>query len=260
MTTNSLEQTGTMPFCYPLSFANIQARRLWATSQEPTRRNLPLQNRQKRYAVYGIESVLELSNESVPDAQGWEIIPTILVTPPTPLPLGYSTDDSIPDLDSDSGSSSGDDEASWEAQDSPLSQGSEGTNASIKPCTPAEYIVNCFRAGMSLEAIQSSAADMEGQNHNDLGDFDWVSSLDSESVHTQDSGLESATQPHDAATFRIVDYGGLAEARNEAYHVMSTDGLGERDAIACRRPDCRDVLQDVKALVYHLHIHNLHDE
>ena len=40
---------------------------------------------------------------------------------------------------------------------------------------------------------------------------------------------------------------------------MNECGLGEQDSLVCKRPGCRDTLRDVKALTYHLHIHNIHD-
>jgi len=41
---------------------------------------------------------------------------------------------------------------------------------------------------------------------------------------------------------------------------MKTHGLGENDYLVCHRPGCRDTLRDVKALTYHLQIHNIHDQ
>lgn len=42
--------------------------------------------------------------------------------------------------------------------------------------------------------------------------------------------------------------------------VMEKYGLGEHDSLVCHRPGCRDTLRDVKALMFHLHIHNIHDQ
>jgi len=42
--------------------------------------------------------------------------------------------------------------------------------------------------------------------------------------------------------------------------VMKQHGKGEHDTLVCHRPGCRDALHGVKALMYHLHIHDIHKE
>jgi hypothetical protein len=41
--------------------------------------------------------------------------------------------------------------------------------------------------------------------------------------------------------------------------MIKSDGLERHQPVVCHRPDCRDTLPNLKALVYHLHIHNISD-
>jgi hypothetical protein len=52
----------------------------------------------------------------------------------------------------------------------------------------------------------------------------------------------------------------VCDQREEAMAAMNKYGLSEHDGIVCHRPGCRDTLRDVKALMFHLHIHNIHDQ
>ena len=47
--------------------------------------------------------------------------------------------------------------------------------------------------------------------------------------------------------------------REEALLVMKTAGLNEKHNIACARAGCHDVLEGLKSLTYHIHIHNIYD-
>ncbi|KAG9315171.1 hypothetical protein JVU11DRAFT_4296 [Chiua virens] len=49
------------------------------------------------------------------------------------------------------------------------------------------------------------------------------------------------------------------QAQSQAIAMMQKAGLKLTDKIQCRRQGCADILSDVEALKYHLHIHNITD-
>ncbi|KAF9223630.1 hypothetical protein BS17DRAFT_817256 [Gyrodon lividus] len=51
----------------------------------------------------------------------------------------------------------------------------------------------------------------------------------------------------------------LVEAQAQAIEMMRNAGLKPTDKIQCRRCGCADILRDLDALKYHLHIHNIAD-
>ncbi|KIJ66840.1 hypothetical protein HYDPIDRAFT_26257 [Hydnomerulius pinastri MD-312] len=51
----------------------------------------------------------------------------------------------------------------------------------------------------------------------------------------------------------------LVDAQSQAFEMMHSAGLKPTDRIQCRRRGCADVLRNVEALKYHLHIHNIGD-
>ncbi|KAK2460261.1 hypothetical protein APHAL10511_007650 [Amanita phalloides] len=59
--------------------------------------------------------------------------------------------------------------------------------------------------------------------------------------------------------YRQSSHGALLDARNEALEFMRKDGSEGEKSISCLRPGCNDRLRDVRALTYHLHIHNMTD-
>jgi len=48
----------------------------------------------------------------------------------------------------------------------------------------------------------------------------------------------------------------ICTQRKEALAILTEC---EKGTIVCPRPDCHDTVPDLKALIYHLHIHNIHD-
>ncbi|KAJ8693104.1 hypothetical protein PTI98_010350 [Pleurotus ostreatus] len=221
-----------------------------------TRRQSVSRDRTKRYGMLlGVGAVAELQNMLMADTREAGRAPNvILVTPPTPRLVPRGEDDSdVPELDSATSGTVSDDDQSLLDEAPPLPP----KDGAYRTCTPAEHIVNCYRAGMSPEDIQDYAVKTEQQVGNDIDLFG--DSFDSMSISSVDSGIALSPDEDCFARIRIVDTAGLSEARNEAYSLLKQSGLNEDSAIACPRADCRNVVQDVKALIAHMHIHNLHD-
>ncbi|KAF4571620.1 hypothetical protein EYR36_008962 [Pleurotus pulmonarius] len=222
------------------------------------RRQSVSRDRTKRYGMLlGVGAVAELENMLMADTlEAGRALNVVLVTPPAPLLVPRGEDDSdsdVPELDSATSGTVSDDDQSLLDEAPPLPPKDDV----YRICTPAEHIVNCYRAGMSLEDIQGHAVKTEQQVDNDTDLFS--GSFDSMSISSVDSGIALSPDEDCFARIRIVDTAGLSEARNEAYSLLKQSGLDEDSPIACPRSDCRNVVQDVKALIAHMHIHNLHD-
>lgn len=131
----------------------------------------------------------------------------ILVTPPTPrlVPRGEDESD-VPELDSATSGTVSDDDQSLLDEAPPLPPKDDV----YRTCTPAEHIVNCYRAGMSLEDIQGYAAKTEEQVGNNIDLFS--DSFDSMSISSVDSGIALSPDEDCFTRIRIVDTAGLSEA------------------------------------------------
>ncbi|KAJ7699747.1 hypothetical protein B0H14DRAFT_3035213 [Mycena olivaceomarginata] len=135
--------------------------------------------------------------------------------------------------------------------------------------TPAQDIVYRYRAGLKVDlgecssCPESSAAKSKsygGSFFDDDSDSFDGSSLDSETCSTASSlSVPFPSQQQVKPAFRASRANALLDIREEALAVLKEDNLGEQDPVVCHRPDCRDTLSNMKALIYHLHIHNMHD-
>ncbi|KAJ7844792.1 hypothetical protein B0H14DRAFT_3455436 [Mycena olivaceomarginata] len=134
--------------------------------------------------------------------------------------------------------------------------------------TPAQDIVYRYRAGLKVdlgecsscpESQQPSRSRMAARSSTttpipltaQLGLGDVLHSLLAFCSFSQPTTVKPA--------FRASRANALLDIREEALAVLKEDNLGEQDPVVCHRPDCRDTLSNMKALIYHLHIHNMHD-
>ncbi|KAJ6620072.1 hypothetical protein B0H10DRAFT_2216356 [Mycena sp. CBHHK59/15] len=153
-------------------------------------------------------------------------------------------------------SSSRSSESSW---------GSEGSTC-VSPChSPAQDVAYRYRAGLKVDLgegekpIKSSSENLDAHVPCESVWSD-DSDDDSETVSTM-SSIVSLPAPLDfSVRARFRENNALLELyRDEAYAIIKRDGLTLHEPVVCHRPGCRDTLRDMRALVYHLHIHNIHD-
>ncbi|KAJ7249178.1 hypothetical protein B0H12DRAFT_1122218 [Mycena haematopus] len=161
-----------------------------------------------------------------------------------------------------------DDISTWEFRApvaSSLSWSSNATTCVSPYQTPAQDVVFRYRAGLPVDlgecysCPESSKADTA-----DATSFwDDSESFSGSSFETYDtvSSLSVPFPIHQPVKplFRASRTNALLDIREEALAVLKADNLGEHDPVVCHRPDCRDTLPNMKTLMYHLHIHNIHD-
>ncbi|KAJ7168646.1 hypothetical protein C8R46DRAFT_1218041 [Mycena filopes] len=141
--------------------------------------------------------------------------------------------------------------------------------ASLSPSqTPAQDLVYRYRAGLKVDLGErsSSSSSGEGSKGSDGSEESWFDDDSSSAVSfgTYSSSISSLSLPFLAQQepkplFRASRANALLDIRDEALAVIREDGLTEHQPVVCHRPDCRDTLPNMKALMYHLHIHNMHD-
>ncbi|KAG5653226.1 hypothetical protein H0H81_001609 [Sphagnurus paluster] len=167
-----------------------------------------------------------------------------------------------------------DDNSTWEFSATVARSASTDTCSSSSSCsTPAQEIVLRYRSRMSLDGSSveslSSGATSSGDSwetaplHSNNGEtgyhYDYAYSIYSE-VGSEDQGLPAPEKDEARVTYRQSRADALLATFSEAMEAMKKDGRNEKDRLVCHRPGCRDTVRDVEALMYHLHIHNIHDE
>ncbi|KAJ7471404.1 hypothetical protein B0H11DRAFT_2283115 [Mycena galericulata] len=131
--------------------------------------------------------------------------------------------------------------------------------------TPAQDVAYRYRAGLKIDLGQRSSQESSKANKSCASSYeesDYVSYLSLETASTHSSfslSLPFRDQQELRPAFRASRANALLDIREEAMAVMKADGLRDGDAIVCHRPDCRDTLPTMRAFMYHLHIHNMHD-
>ncbi|KAF8428876.1 hypothetical protein L210DRAFT_885732, partial [Boletus edulis BED1] len=73
------------------------------------------------------------------------------------------------------------------------------------------------------------------------------------------SMMDMMWRPKPKVHMRRADQRALMQAQSQAIAMMNNAGLKPSTQIQCRRRGCADILPDVEALKYHLHIHNIAD-
>ncbi|KDR68587.1 hypothetical protein GALMADRAFT_231235 [Galerina marginata CBS 339.88] len=112
--------------------------------------------------------------------------------------------------------------------------------------TPAQEIAIRYRAAQSFESETRSSSP----------------SLYSEPDSWDEASLDALFVAHDRnlkAVYRESRNEALKSTFQEAVNVVKTSGVSSNDKVVCLRPGCRDVLPNATALMYHLHIHDIHD-
>ncbi|KAG6910258.1 hypothetical protein DXG01_012069 [Tephrocybe rancida] len=152
---------------------------------------------------------------------------------------------------------SDDDESTWEFS-APVPVRSIARSFSTGTCSSAsssaaQEIALRFRAGMSLDAVLTGSASPS------------VSSVESNSA-SWDTPLDRTFDdlpppvPEKNERFAVCASPDLPDSFQEAMESMKHDGKSKEDQLVCHRPGCHDVVRNVEALMYHLQIHDVHDE
>ncbi|KAJ7846153.1 hypothetical protein B0H13DRAFT_2675697 [Mycena leptocephala] len=161
-----------------------------------------------------------------------------------------------------------DDISTWEFRAPVASSLSWNSDASTcaSPCqTPAQDVIYRYRAGLKVDLGERSSSSENSESDKShatsfFDDSDSCSDLSIETSSTTSSfSLPFPAQQEVRPAFRESRANALLDIREEAIAIIKQDGLGEHDPVVCHRPDCRDTLPNMKALIYHLHIHNMHD-
>ncbi|KAI3609296.1 hypothetical protein WG66_010665 [Moniliophthora roreri] len=125
----------------------------------------------------------------------------------------------------------------------------------VEVITPAQEIVNRYRAGLkvelddSVDSVSSSGSSILQEDSSEDDFMDW----DVEETPALPASPSSA--PH--IRFRRSRFDELAICRAEATNEMRRSGVDEEHPLVCPRAGCRETLTDVKALTYHLHMHDI---
>ncbi|KAJ7757691.1 hypothetical protein DFH07DRAFT_457480 [Mycena maculata] len=163
-----------------------------------------------------------------------------------------------------------DDVSTWEFH-APVASSFSSWDSHASTCaspyqTPAQDVAFRYRAGLKVDlgerssSPESSKANKSCMSSSD--DFDYVSYLSFETASTVSSmslSLPFHVQQELKPAFRESRANALLDIREEALAVMKADGVRDGEPVVCHRPDCRDTLPNMRALMYHLHVHNMHD-
>ncbi|KAF9463923.1 hypothetical protein BDZ94DRAFT_1321476 [Collybia nuda] len=155
---------------------------------------------------------------------------------------------------------SDDDASTWEfsAPVAPTSRGSSSSSSDGSESTaygsPAQEIALKYRAGMSLDFVHKRSG---SESSVDSGVAWETAPLDDSS---SDYAPIVSEEDEIKAIYRRSRFEALDDTREEAIAAMHKDGKNEHDNLVCHRSGCRDTVRDVRALMYHLHIHNIHDQ
>ncbi|KAF8626118.1 hypothetical protein AX17_006613 [Amanita inopinata Kibby_2008] len=117
--------------------------------------------------------------------------------------------------------------------------------------SPAQDVVNRYRAGLPVESSVSRTSSMSEDADSALSEtLNACVELD----HTYCFVERDIT-----FKYRQSSQIALEEAREEALSIArKCEAVGQKE-IFCQRPGCHDKLRDAKALTCHLHIHNMTD-
>ncbi|KAJ6544994.1 hypothetical protein DFH09DRAFT_1509305 [Mycena vulgaris] len=161
-----------------------------------------------------------------------------------------------------------DDISTWEFHApvaSSTSWGSEVGTCTSPYQTPAQDVAYRYRAGLKVDLGERSSSRSSSETRtacvssDDEGDC-YSSNLSLETASTMSSlSLPLPAHQEVKPMFRESRANALLDIREEALAIIRGDGVGEQDPVVCHRPDCRDTLPNMKALMYHLHVHNMHD-
>ncbi|KAF8072201.1 hypothetical protein FPV67DRAFT_925840 [Lyophyllum atratum] len=168
---------------------------------------------------------------------------------------------------------SDDDDSTWEfsAPMGLITRSSSTDTCSSTSSTPAQEIALRFRAGMPLQAVLTGSRSVSSAS--EYSDASWETAplgtssdaspengpLDDTSI-TLEQGPPVPEKDELKAIYRQSRCDALLDTLEEAMDSMKQDGRAEDERLVCHRPGCRDTVRDVRALMYHLHIHNIHDQ
>ncbi|KAF8150100.1 hypothetical protein B0H34DRAFT_732424 [Crassisporium funariophilum] len=147
-------------------------------------------------------------------------------------------------------------ESTWEysAPRSTPSRSSSTTSCNTSGSTPAQEIAILYRARMSMDQGSSTRSSSPSQ-YSQAGSWEIMSRDDASELEY----VPIASQKDIKAAYRQSRSDALLDTYQEAMDVINAYSLGPNSKVVCQRPGCRDTLADVKALMYHLHIHDIHD-
>lgn len=155
---------------------------------------------------------------------------------------------------------SSDDESTWEfsAPVAHIARSSSTDTCSSTSSTPAQEIALRYRAGMPLQAVLTGSSSASSSSNS--SETSWKTAPLDEASVTSEQGPAVPEKDELKAIHRQSRCDALLDTLEEAMDAMKRDGQGENDRLVCHRPGCRDTVRGVRALMYHLHIHNIHDQ
>ncbi|KAF8646221.1 hypothetical protein AX16_007362 [Volvariella volvacea WC 439] len=169
-----------------------------------------------------------------------------------------------------------DDESTWEftapmaPSRSSSSSGSTSSTCYTAFSSPAQEIAFRYRAGMPLDfedsrSRSSTTVCSEGEDYSDC-DLSWdatTSTSSSLAPSTENSLIPDDDIPYYKrelrAIFRQSRHEALQHNWNEARAQWKLSGRKEHESLECHRPGCGNIVPNVRAMAYHLHIHDISD-
>ncbi|KAG6832651.1 hypothetical protein H0H87_001024 [Tephrocybe sp. NHM501043] len=156
-----------------------------------------------------------------------------------------------------------DDESTWEfsAPMASMARSSSTDTCSSMSSSAAQDIVYRYRAGLPLEAVVGESTSCSSSRLSGDTRSAWETALEDTTTALAQLPLPIQAKDHNlprgASPSRTLE---LSVALQEALECMEKDRKTENDQLVCHRSGCRDVVHNAQALMYHIHIHNIHDE
>ncbi|KAF9260050.1 hypothetical protein L218DRAFT_962993 [Marasmius fiardii PR-910] len=129
--------------------------------------------------------------------------------------------------------------------------------------TPAQEIVNRYRAGLLCHTEGLSPVSPSSSPSSTL----CPSTSGESTAYSEDGEPQSPPAPDFGCgltvpkiRFRQSRFDALDEKRAEALKEMEKSGVDDNHALVCPRAGCRETLSNVKALTFHLHLHDMEGE
>ncbi|KAG6865434.1 hypothetical protein C0991_002595 [Blastosporella zonata] len=152
-----------------------------------------------------------------------------------------------------------DDESIWEysAPVVPKERSPSTDTCSSTASSAAQEIATRYRARIPLAELRTSVS--PSSEEYEESDASWTTALDNTLYPPEQSPPVPKTD--NLIALCCPSHGEeLSGSLREAVEIMEKNGRTDNDQLVCHRPGCRDVVRNLKALTYHLHVHNIHDE
>ncbi|KAG5340377.1 hypothetical protein J132_05116 [Termitomyces sp. J132] len=155
-----------------------------------------------------------------------------------------------------------DDQSTWEfsAPVSSFASSSSAESCSSASTTAAQEIALQYRTGTPSKAILLSSSSTSVSLEE--SDNTWKTAVADTSITSEFEVPPPIPKKDHLVTAQCKSFRDqeLSDSLQEALDTMKQDGKDESGPFVCHRPGCRDMLRNIEAFMYHLHIHNIHDE